>query len=362
MKAYIADTQAVRKNIRIIKNRAGESRVWAVLKGNGYGLGLIKMAEICAQEGINSFAVTEPDDVRSLREAGFKDSDILMLRATSEEGEIEELAAYGAVCTAGSAEDARALDALAQARGIKIKTHIKIDTGMGRYGFRPDELSDILSVYTLPGLDVCGIFTHFHSAFSDEAATRRQFNLFTDTIGKIEAAGYDAGERHCANSSALFKYADMRLDGVRTGSALLGRLAFKNSEGLERVGFCEASIEEIKELRPGESTGYSAAFTAKSPVRAAIVSVGYYHGFGVVRDNGNFSFKTGLRAVFSRLRELFKGKNIYVLVNGKRCRVIGRIGMLHTAVDVTDAECRPGDPVILDINPLMVKGLKIEFR
>ena len=363
MKAYIVEREAVRSNIRIVQKKAAKTPIWAVLKGNGYGLGLLELAALCRQEGIDRFAVTEPSEAKLLRENGYELEQILMLRSTTEREELEQLLDLNVICTVGSYEAAVALNGIADARGEVAEVHLKNDTGMGRYGFLPTELDKILSVYQyMKSLAVTGIYTHFHSAFCNEKQTYAQFQAFKDLTDQIITAGYETGERHCANSSALFKFESMRMDGVRVGSALLGRLSFRNDMGLTPVGWCEATVEELRWLPEGHTAGYGAAWKAKRPTRVAIVSVGNYHGFGVERGNDIFRFRDCLRGALSWVKAFLTRKSIYVTVNGQKCRVIGHIGMLHTAIDVTDIACALGDPVRLEINPLMAKGLEIVYR
>jgi alanine racemase len=363
MKAYIVEREAVRSNIRVVQKKAAKTPVWAVLKGNGYGLGLLEMAALCREEGIDRFAITEPADARLLRENGYETAKILMLRATAERAELEELLDLQVICTIGSYEDAVALNGIADGRGEVAAVHLKIDTGMGRYGFLPTEVDKVLSVYQyMNSLAIEGIYTHFHSAFCNEKQTYAQFQSFKSVLEQIRTAGYETGECHCANSSALFKYEAMRMDAVRVGSALLGRLSFRNKMGLTRVGWCEATVEELRWLPTGHTEGYGAAWKAKRPTRVAIVSVGYYHGFGVESGNDIFRPRDLLRGILSRVKALVFKKAIYVTVNGQKCRVLGHIGMLHTAIDVTDTPCALGDPVVLEINPLQVKGLEIVYR
>ena len=115
MKAYIVERTDVRKNLDNIKKRAGSAEVIAVLKGDGYGLGLIPMAAVCREAGITRFAVTEIADVRALREAGFADAWILMLRPTADSDEIHSLLDLGAVLTVSSQDDAAVLNGIAAA-------------------------------------------------------------------------------------------------------------------------------------------------------------------------------------------------------------------------------------------------------
>ena len=167
---------------------------------------------------------------------------------------------------------------------------------------------------------------------------------------------------HMLNSAGLLKYPEYAMDGVRVGSAILGRVSVRGSWGLVRVGECQATIEELRWLPKGHSCGYGAGWTAKKPTRVAVFSVGWYHGFGVEMGNDLFRFRDCLRGVLRNLKQMVFKKHIYVTVNGKKCRVLGHIGMLHTCVDVTKLPCAIGDTAVFDIKPLLLKGIEVVYR
>lgn len=363
MKRYLVDRAAVRKNIDNLKTRAGSAELIAVLKGNGYGLGLLEMAGVCREAGVTHFAVTEVSDVRALREAGFSDAWILMLRPTADSDDIRALLALGAVFTVSSQDDAAALNGIAAQQGQIAEAHLKIDTGMGRYGFLPGETDKLLSVYSyMDSIAVTGIYTHLHSAFCNKKQTLAQAEQFRAVLDAIHAAGFETGMAHLGNSAALLRFPELTMDAVRVGSAMLGRLSFRGGYNLFRVGVCEASVEELRWLPKGHTTGYGAAWRAKRPTRIAVLSVGYYHGFGCEVGGDIFRPRDQLRRMLSALRGLVRRKAIYVTVNDSRCRVLGHIGMLHTVVDVTDIDCSLGDKAVLNINPLLLKGLDVVWR
>ena len=163
MKAYIVEKDLLTENLRILTEKAGDASIYGVIKGNGYGLGLIPMARALWEAGITRFAVTEISEVKSLREAGFEDAEILMMRETELSEELEALLALDAIATVGCPETADAMEAVAAAADRKFPCHVKIDTGMGRYGFLPGDPESVAAVYRREGLDVRGIYTHFLS-------------------------------------------------------------------------------------------------------------------------------------------------------------------------------------------------------
>ena len=360
MKKYVVEKEAILHNLSVLTKKAGKVPLWAVLKGNGYGLGLAPMAELCLQAGVHHFAVTEVEELEILRKLA-PQAQILLLRPTTDENELNRLLDADGIATVGSLQDAAAINGLATKRGTVAAVHVKIDTGMGRYGFLPDDLQDILSVYrSHDHLAVSGIYTHFPCAFCSGKTTYAQYETFRKTVLAIAEAGVEPGAAHCCNSNAFLRYSDLKMDGVRIGSALLGRVAVKKN--LRRVGRCEATVEQVRWLPKGHATGYGSAWRARRPTQIAVIPVGWYHGFAAEYGNDIFRFRDCLRQAFTALKRMIFKKKIYITVNGKVCPVLGHVGMLHTVCDVTKVGCRPGDPAVLDINPLQLHGMDVDFR
>ena len=363
MKAYIVDKALLTENIEKLIRQAGDVPIWAVLKGNGYGLGCVPLARILSACGVERFCVTEVREAAMLREAGFTDNPILMLRQTQDPQEINTMLDMNIIFTVGSLDCAMVLGGIAAQRSAMAEVHLKIDTGMGRYGFMPEQVDQAIRVYEYQkNIVVGGVYTHFHSAFSNEHATREQYLRFQQAVQEIQAAGYETGMVHCCNSSAFLRYPEMYCDGVRLGSALLGRITGPNRLGLKRIGYVEADVEEIRWLPAGSSTGYGATWKAKRPTRVAILSVGWYHGFGTESGHDLFRARDCIRKIIHYLRILFMGKALTVQIGGRKCRVLGRVGMMHCAVDVTGMDVKVGDHAVVAINPLMQKGMKILYR
>ena len=360
MRVYIVDKHAILHNLDVLMKKAKGTPIWAVLKGNGYGLGVRPMAALCLEKGIRHFAVTELSEAETIRET-CPDAQILLLRPTTDPTELNRLLDLSVIATVGSAEDAAALNGLAGQREVKAEAHVKIDTGMGRYGFLPTELDKILSVYQYNDhIVVSGIYTHFHSAFCSQKATFRQAEAFRQVIKALEDKGISPGAAHCCNSAAFLRWPELKMDGVRLGSALLGRVPVKSN--LQRVGQCEATVDELRWLPAGHTCGYGAAWKAKRPTQIAVLSVGWYHGFTNEYGHDIFRFRDNLRTALSACKRMVLKKRIYVTINGKKCPVLGHVGMLHTVCDVSKADCKRGDKAILELNPLQVRAMDIEFR
>ena len=361
MNTYVISRELLEQNILQLKKQAKGVPIWAVIKGDGYGLGTLPLAELLADNGIERFCVTEVHEAELLRENGFRDAQILMLRSVSDRETLHRLLDLGVILTVGSWETAQMIDALARERADIAEVHIKIDTGMGRYGFLPSETERVIALYReMKHLAIGGIYTHFNCAFADDRLTKREFAEFQNVIAQLRTAGLETGIVHCCNSSAFLKFPEMHCDGVRLGSAILGRMPFRTK--LRPVGYLESEVEELHIVPKGHSTGYGAVWTAKRETRLAIVPVGWYHGFHVSCRPDMTRARDCLRSALSALKGILRRQRIYVEINGKRCPVVGAIGMLHCAVDVTEINCKTGDRVIVQMNPLHQKGVKVAYR
>lgn len=362
MKEYVADTAALAHNIGVLQARAGSAVIWGVIKGDGYGLGCVKMAEILKCYGVNHFAITDVAEARALRAAGFQNESILMLENTAYPPELEELLDCRVIFSVGSAADALALNEVAQSRGVTAQAHWKIDTGMGRFGFLPEQRDELLALYDqCPAISFTGIYTHFYDAGS-EKTTQTQFDRLLLVVKAIREAGREPGMLHCCNSIAFWRYPELHCDAVRIGSALLGRVSYAGEAGLKRVGFCRTRVEQVRTIPAGHTVGYDAGWRAKEETQIAVLPVGYFHGFGVERGNDLWRTQDCLRMVLRAAKAWLKKKALYVAIGGHPCRVLGHVGMVNLVADVTGLEVQPNDEATVEINPLLVKGMEIKFE
>ncbi len=359
MTEYIVSRSRLRHNLQALRQRAQGTPIWAVVKGDGYGLGTRALTEFLLSEGVTHFCVTEPSDAALIRALPGAARELLMLRETSDPDELRFLLEHDVLLTVGSPDAVDAAEAAARACGHPARAHLKIDTGMGRYGFLPEEILAALPLFDRPELHICGVYTHFNCAFADARITNCEFDAFCAAVARLRAAGKDVGTVHCCNSAAFLRFDRMKLDGVRLGSALLGRVPFPTE--LQPVGFVRTKIDALHSVPSGHSTGYGALWTAKRPTTLAILPVGWYHGFNVSCQPDRSRRKDGLRAALSGFRDALRPRHLSVQINGAACPIVGAIGMLHCAADVTDLPCRVGDPVEMQLNPLHRNGIPVRF-
>lgn len=356
MKYLLIETDKIISNIERIRELAGDAEFIAVLKANAYGMGLKEIYPILRQCGVRKLAVTEPEDAIKLRHMGAEDEEILVLRSTACEEDIEKILKACATASIGSYDAAVALSGMAEQKGVSCDVHIKIDTGMGRYGFEPGELERITSVFSyMPSLNVTGMYTHFPCAYLDVTKTRAQHQKFVEVTEQVRKAGFDPGLLHDANTAALFTCGlDSTLDAVRVGSAISGRTTARGASGLKRTGVLCSEIAEIRWLPKGHGVGYGSAFVTKKPTKIGIIPVGTADGFGVEKARDSFRIRDCIRYALSDLSRILRKRNQYVTVAGKKAKVVGHIGTTHTTVDLSDIDCHVGDAVRMDVSPMFV--------
>ena len=350
MKRLVIDRRAVVNNLETIREKAGKSKIYAVLTGDAYGAGLLEMAGLLHQHGVTRFAVSEPGDAAKLRKAGLVEEEILMLRSLSDKKELETLLDHNVVCSIGNLEAGLALNALASARATVAEAHIQVDCGTGFGGFAAEEPERIVSVYdSFPNVAVSGVYTQVRSCQNMTG----QLELFAHTVEQLHKAGYETGTVHAAGSYALLHHDMSHLDAVRAGSALLGRCRRERGDGLQTVGHGEAPVDAIRWLPKGHTIGGSRPVVLKRATRVAIIPVGYQNGYGVLPP---------VNSLWSAIRRFFRNRRRTVRLGGQKVRVLGTIGGVETLLDITQVKCSEGDRAVFDINPMFARGFKREYR
>ena len=279
------DLGALRRNVRTLLRALDGAALWAVVKADGYGHGAVDVSRAALDAGASALCVATIAEALELR-AAFPDARILSMGPTdaddirgAREANIE--VAY----SGGELPD-----------GVRI--HVKLDTGMGRYG---------ISELPAPTRTVVGLMSHLATADTDPAFARAQVRRFGEIVGP-----YRGGlECHIANSAATLRLPDARFDAARCGVAIYGLSPFgedPGADGLAPVLSWRSRLAQVKLLEPGASTGYGRRFVADRPTWIGIVPVGYADGFR--RD------LTGTR----------------VVVDGEPAEVVGTISMDSFAV------------------------------
>ncbi len=326
------DLDALAHNFEIIKKKAKGAKIYSVVKADGYGHGLEDVVKTLLSCGTDAFAVSNIEEALEVRNA-HKNIPILILGYTPHSF-AKVLAENDITQAIYSLPLAEKLSESAKSSGVKVKFHLKLDTGMGRIGFdcRSDDINakqEILSVLKLDNLVFDGIFTHFASSDKDGDEdfhfTKSQITRFNKTVNIVKNAGFSPRVCHCHNSAALFSE-ESRFDACRPGIILYGLSPMENDDTpFVPVMTLKSVVSFVKTVKKGETISYGRTFTAKSDMKIATVTAGY--GDGYPRSLSN------------------KG---YVLVNGQKAFIVGRVCMDQFCIDVTHIESiTEGDEVIL---------------
>ena len=318
------DLDAIQHNFRTISAAlAPGSSAMAIVKADAYGHGAGYVARALQDAGASWFGVSNLDEAMQIRNEGIV-KPILILAYTPPE-KAAQLSAFHITQTVLTGEYAVELHQAAVAAGVKVRVHIKIDTGMSRIGLLyqgnandAHTIESIESIVALPALVCEGIFTHFASSDEeqDDGFTRHQFNLFMQALTQLEKRGIHFNLRHCCNSAALMLYPEMHLDLVRPGLILYGLYPaawMKPLMPLKPAMELKTVLSMVKTVPANTKVSYGRTFTAPCDTILATVPIGYADGY---------------------MRSLSNHANI--LVNGHRVCVVGRICMDQCILDVTE--------------------------
>lgn len=372
MNTLVINKEDLRHNINKIKEYAKKSgqddagkdvKIIAVVKGNGYGMGIVEYTKFLIDNGISMFAVSTMEEALKLRKEGIKE-DILMLSSTAIEDDVRTLVKNKIILTIGSKEDIIIAEKIGKEENQTIRVHLKIDTGFGRYGFvysKRDEMVEALK--NIQNVKIEGTYTHFSISFFDEKYTKLQFKRFIDVIEVLKMNKIETGMLHVCNSSAFVKYREMHLNAVRIGSAFLGRLSFENNVGLKKIGYLESAVSEIKDLPKGFNVGYSNTYKTKTETKIAVIPCGYMDGINIINNRDMFRTIDKLRYIVRDIKDFFKKQKNYIKIKDKNYEIIGRIGTYHIICNISNSDIKIGNKVIINVNPKFVdSSIRREYR
>ena len=372
MNTLVINKEDLRHNINKIKEYAKKSgqddagkdvKIIAVVKGNGYGMGIVEYTKFLIDNGISMFAVSTMEEALKLRKEGIKE-EILMLSSTAIEDDVRTLVKNKIILTIGSKEDIIIAEKIGKEENQTIRVHLKIDTGFGRYGFvysKRDEMVEALK--NIQNVKIEGTYTHFSISFFDEKYTKLQFKRFIDVIEVLKMNKIETGMLHVCNSSAFVKYREMHLNAVRIGSAFLGRLSFENNVGLKKIGYLESAVSEIKDLPKGFNVGYSNTYKTKTETKIAVIPCGYMDGINIINNRDMFRTIDKLRYIVRDIKDFFKKQKIYKKIKDKNYEIIGRIGTYHIICNISNSDIKIGNKVIINVNPKFVdSSIRREYR
>ncbi len=272
------------------------------MKAGGYGHGAVPVAHAALEGGATGLAVATLEEATQLR--GLVDPDQILVMGGLLPAQARAASATGCSIGVSSREVAEALSAAAD---DPVPVHLKIDTGMGRFGCAPDEARALATVIDEShGTTLAGTWTHFAKSESDPAMTQRQFDLFLETV-----AGFDVGPgmRHVCNSAGALRHPGFALEAVRCGISIYGC----EWPGTTPALALRSVITHLKTVERGATVGYGSLWRAEGPTRVATVAIGYADGVHRARANRG-----------------------HVLVRGRRAPLIGMVSMDAITLDVSE--------------------------
>lgn len=318
------NTQNLRHNLEVARE-ISKAEIMAVVKAGAYGHGLETISRILESSQVAFLGVANIGEARRIRNAGVT-TPIYLLGATWDQ-EREEIVARNITPCISTMDEALSFNHIAKQRGVKLAVHLAVDTGMGRGGFLPDDLSAQLDhLYQLDHLEIEGIASHLSSSDEDEAFTLQQISSFNQTVDKL--GGSEKFKwRHLSNSGGILGYENQCCNLTRPGLMIYGTSPIPEFQSrLRNVMSLKSRVTLVRTVPAGHSISYGRTYVTTQPTRVATVGIGYGDGFP--------------RHV--------SGKDAQVWIRGQRHPIIGRVTMDQIIVrlpDDSDISC--GDEVEL---------------
>ena len=328
------DPEAVAHNMRVAQRIVPESQVMPVVKANAYGHGMKTIAHRLEREHPAFFGVANADEARALEEAGMITPPFLLGPVPPQER--EEVVQKGWGCTVSSMEEARHLASLAKMGERQVRVHLALDTGMGREGFQPEELGEILpQLVNLDTLYVDGVMSHCPAADEEEKFTREQIELFGRCVEEIRQYVRPRFV-HISASAGLLGYQVPMANMVRPGLMLYGvaPVPCPAAQELRTTLRVLTRVTLVRDLPAGHGVSYGRTYITPRPMRVATLGIGYADGW----------------------RRHLSDTGVAVFLHGTPCPLVGRVTMDQIMVDVSEA----GDVIAGDVAELIGQHVTVQ--
>ncbi len=319
------DLNALKNNVELsARTVGGDVGIIAVVKADAYGHGAVEISRVLEQiPQVSMLGVSSMEEALELRESGVS-APVLVLGAVPG-AMVEQSVKADITLSIFTSDCLKSLSSSAAKNGKQVGFHLKIDTGMGRFGAEEDEAAALArQAREMKSLRLDGVFTHLaYSSAPEKEPTLGQIDRFNRAVSTLENCGAAAAQKHMANSAAVQRFPESFGNAVRPGIMLYGSSFEK--KGLEPVMSIKTSVAHIRRVEAGKPIGYGGTFVTKKPSVLATVPAGYKDGY--------------FRALSNRAN---------VSVRGAAAPVAGKVCMDSTTVDVTDIPgvC-VGDEVVL---------------
>lgn len=347
------DIDAIKHNLEQVKSRLpGKVRLIAVVKADAYGHGAVAIANTLYQNGVDFFGVSFLDEALALRQARINSSIMLFTPLVHEEKVIRALENRITVSIT-SLYDCHLLDVVSRRMNVKATVHLKVDTGLGRFGLNGDEAIEVCqTLQANSGIYIEGIYTHMAEAAANKKTyTRKQFNRFMNVIDELKRFGFKIPICHCANSAVFLKYPEMHLNAVRIGTLISGQLPagkFVNKLELIDPYKFKSRVISLHTLDKGSCLGYNRTARLRKEAQIAVIPVGYNHGLAVQVANHPASWVDFLKSMTKSILAYFNLPRftLKVKINGCEYPIRGKVFMQMALVEIPlKARVKIGDEV-----------------
>jgi len=326
--AYI-DLGVLEQNYRIIRDRIPQGvKVLCVVKADAYGHGAVEVSRRLEEAGVDYLGVAAVDEGMELRQAGIRSPVLVMggILPWDSEDPFYEHGLTPVIYDTGMIEK---LKDRRSRSGETLKVHIKVDTGMGRLGFRPEEVPRIVGMMKeMPHIEIEGLMSHFSSSEVRDEYGLNQIRIFERSLQTVNEEGIVPKIAHMANSGAITNYPEGYFDMIRVGISLYGSHPARELSAqlpVRQVMRFVSRVALIREFPPGSPLSYGRTFTTGDRTRIAYIPVGYADGYPRALSNRGF-----------------------VLIKDRKCSIVGRVCMDWFLADITDLhDVTPGEEVVL---------------
>ncbi len=334
------DVDAIKNNLLAARSRLDDkTRLIAVLKANAYGHGAVETARILFQNGVDFFAVSFLSEALQLRRAGIRSS-IMVFSPILREEELKEAINHHITITISSVYDWQVLEPITYGFNAEIRVHLKLDTGLGRFGLSEEEALGLApEIKKNPQVHLEGIYTHMADAASNPSYTESQFASFMQTISRLRDLGIAIPVKHCANSAVFLKYPHMHLDGVRLGTILSGQYPagkFESDLDLKDPYIFKSRIISLRTLTKGSYLGYYRSYRLKQDAQVAVIPVGFNDGLALEVANKPAGFVDMLKSMAKIMLIYFNVPrfSLQIKLNGQSYPVRAKVFMQMALLEI----------------------------
>ena len=362
MNKIIVDKKILQENIENILQKSKDLNVIAVVKGNGYGIGISEYVDILYENGIRFYGTTSVKDAISIKNSK-PECKVLLIEGIANKDDIESLIQNDIAITIGSVEVYKNVSQVILEKSMKCKAHILVDTGFGITGLKRSELEAILNennnekIKETGVIKIEGIYSHLTNSFGREKDSQKQLARFREYLEIVDKYNINPEYIHICNSHAFLRFPKMYFNTVRLGSLFVGIVSYKYKENFKTVASLQTRVIDVKSVEAGTVIGYGGAKKVKKKTNVAIIPVGYYDGIFVSFKRDTYKLVDVLRIIKDTVLSYTSKRIGYVYINEKRYPALLLSDMNHTAIDLGDDVVNVGDTVIIKgINPLYIKN------